>query len=178
MITSNRAFKEWPKMFNNDSTLTAAILDRLLHHADTVVIEGKSFRMRGQSSRKPSWMGCRRHRCLASLAMLDPPCWPPHFQTNVFIHFHATGNSHEDTVMLVFDDHHTVVRAQRVRNRQGGTPSPGRREAGVEASPLAWATACQWHPSIFDGRFGHRNQEQRGQRGAQCAGADPQTTAR
>ena len=48
MITSNRALKEWPKMFNNDSTLTAAILDRLLHHADTVVIEGKSFRMRGQ----------------------------------------------------------------------------------------------------------------------------------
>ena len=37
-----------PKMFNNDSTLTAAILDRLLHHAETVVIEGKSFRMRGQ----------------------------------------------------------------------------------------------------------------------------------
>jgi DNA replication protein DnaC len=48
MITSNRALKEWPKMFNNDSTLIAAILDRLLHHADTVVIEGKSFRMRGQ----------------------------------------------------------------------------------------------------------------------------------
>ena len=48
MITANRAFKEWPKMFNHDSTLTAAILDRLLHHADTVVIEGKSFRMRGQ----------------------------------------------------------------------------------------------------------------------------------
>jgi DNA replication protein DnaC len=48
MITSNRAFKEWPKMFNNDSTLTAAILDRLLHHAETVVIDGKSFRMRGQ----------------------------------------------------------------------------------------------------------------------------------
>jgi DNA replication protein DnaC len=48
MLTSNRAFKEWPRMFNNDSTLTAAILDRLLHHAETVVIEGKSFRMRGQ----------------------------------------------------------------------------------------------------------------------------------
>ena len=48
MITSNRALKEWPKMFNNDSPLTAAILDRLLHHAETVVIEGKSFRMRGQ----------------------------------------------------------------------------------------------------------------------------------
>ena len=48
VITSNRAFKEWPKIFNNDSTLTAAILDRLLHHAETVVIEGKSFRMKDQ----------------------------------------------------------------------------------------------------------------------------------
>lgn len=48
IITSNRAFKEWPKIFNNDSTLTAAILDRLLHHADTVIIEGKSFRMKDQ----------------------------------------------------------------------------------------------------------------------------------
>jgi DNA replication protein DnaC len=48
VLTSNRAFKEWPKIFNNDSTLTAAILDRLLHHAETVIIEGKSFRMKDQ----------------------------------------------------------------------------------------------------------------------------------
>jgi len=48
LITSNRAFKDWPKMFNNDSPLTAALLDRLLHHADTVVIEGKSYRMQGK----------------------------------------------------------------------------------------------------------------------------------
>src|SRR5262247_3680690 len=48
VITSNRAFKEWPKIFNNDSTLTSAILDRLLHHAETVIIEGKSFRMKGK----------------------------------------------------------------------------------------------------------------------------------
>jgi DNA replication protein DnaC len=48
LLTSNRAFKDWPKIFNNDSTLTAALLDRLLHHADTVVIEGKSYRMKGQ----------------------------------------------------------------------------------------------------------------------------------
>jgi DNA replication protein DnaC len=51
IITSNRAFKEWPKIFNNDSTLTAAILDRLLHHAETVIIEGKSFRMKDQLER-------------------------------------------------------------------------------------------------------------------------------
>jgi DNA replication protein DnaC len=48
VITSNRAFKEWPKIFNHDSTLTSAVLDRLLHHADTVIIEGKSFRMKDQ----------------------------------------------------------------------------------------------------------------------------------
>lgn len=48
LITSNRAYKEWPKIFNHDSTLTSAILDRLLHHAETVVIEGKSFRMKGK----------------------------------------------------------------------------------------------------------------------------------
>ncbi len=48
LLTSNRAFKDWPKIFNNDSTLTSAILDRLLHHAETVVIEGKSFRMKGK----------------------------------------------------------------------------------------------------------------------------------
>ena len=46
IITSNRAFKEWPEMFNNDSTLTSAILDRLLHHAEVVLIEGPSYRMK------------------------------------------------------------------------------------------------------------------------------------
>ena len=48
VITSNRAFKQWPEIFNNDSTLTSAILDRLLHHAETVVIEGPSYRMKDQ----------------------------------------------------------------------------------------------------------------------------------
>jgi DNA replication protein DnaC len=46
IITSNRAFKDWPEIFNNDSTLTSAILDRLLHHAETVLVEGKSYRMK------------------------------------------------------------------------------------------------------------------------------------
>jgi DNA replication protein DnaC len=51
IITSNRAFKEWPTIFNHDSTLTSAVLDRLLHHADTIIIEGKSFRMKDQLER-------------------------------------------------------------------------------------------------------------------------------
>jgi DNA replication protein DnaC len=47
MITTNRVFKEWPKVFNNDSTLTSALLDRLLHYTEAVVIEGDSYRMKG-----------------------------------------------------------------------------------------------------------------------------------
>jgi DNA replication protein DnaC len=46
ILTTNKAFKQWPSIFNNDSTLTSAILDRVLHHAETVVIEGKSYRMK------------------------------------------------------------------------------------------------------------------------------------
>ena len=48
IITANRSFKQWPEIFNNDSTLTSAILDRVLHHANTVRIEGKSYRMKDQ----------------------------------------------------------------------------------------------------------------------------------
>jgi DNA replication protein DnaC len=48
ILTSNRVFKKWPEIFNNDSTLTSALLDRLLHHAETVLIEGKSYRMKDQ----------------------------------------------------------------------------------------------------------------------------------
>ncbi|MCY2953576.1 MAG: IS21-like element helper ATPase IstB [Planctomycetota bacterium] len=46
ILTTNKVFKHWPSIFNNDATLTSAILDRILHHAETVVIEGKSYRMK------------------------------------------------------------------------------------------------------------------------------------
>ena len=48
LLTTNQPHKHWPKIFNNDSTLTSAVLDRLLHHAETVIIEGKSYRMKDQ----------------------------------------------------------------------------------------------------------------------------------
>ncbi len=47
-ITTNRIYKKWAPIFNNDATLTSAVLDRLLHHAETVRIEGKSYRMKDQ----------------------------------------------------------------------------------------------------------------------------------
>ena len=49
ILPAHRAFKDWPPICNHDSTLPSAILDRLLHPAETVIIDGKSFRMKGQS---------------------------------------------------------------------------------------------------------------------------------
>jgi len=48
IITTNKAYKNWPEIFNHDAGITSAILDRVLHHAETVVIEGKSYRMKDQ----------------------------------------------------------------------------------------------------------------------------------
>jgi DNA replication protein DnaC len=48
VITTNRAYKHWSEIFNHDATLTSALLDRVVHHAETVIIEGKSYRMKDQ----------------------------------------------------------------------------------------------------------------------------------
>jgi len=48
VITTNQPYKNWARIFNNDSTITSAVLDRLLHHAETIVMEGKSYRMKDQ----------------------------------------------------------------------------------------------------------------------------------
>lgn len=43
IVTSNRALEEWPEVFNND-LLASAALDRLTHHAHTLLIRGQSYR--------------------------------------------------------------------------------------------------------------------------------------
>jgi len=48
LITTNRVYKQWASIFNNDAVLTSALLDRVLHHAETVRIEGKSYRAKDQ----------------------------------------------------------------------------------------------------------------------------------
>jgi DNA replication protein DnaC len=44
VITTNIAFKDWPQVFAGDATMTSALLDRLLHHAHPILIEGDSYR--------------------------------------------------------------------------------------------------------------------------------------
>lgn len=46
ILTTNKAFKDWAEIFSNDNAITSAVLDRLLHHCDTVVIKGSSYRIR------------------------------------------------------------------------------------------------------------------------------------
>lgn len=50
LLTSNRAPAEWPDLFGNP-LLASAGLDRLAHHAETVVITGSSFRA-GRTNRE------------------------------------------------------------------------------------------------------------------------------
>lgn len=45
MLTSNRGFSEWGELFG-DPVVATALLDRLLHHAVVVHIEGASYRLR------------------------------------------------------------------------------------------------------------------------------------
>ena len=46
VLTTNRGIAEWGQMFNDDATVAAAMLDRLLHRAAVVAIDGESYRMR------------------------------------------------------------------------------------------------------------------------------------
>jgi len=46
ILTSNLAFAQWSSAFADDKTLTAALLDRLLHHAHIVQIAGESYRLK------------------------------------------------------------------------------------------------------------------------------------
>ncbi len=47
-LTTNRPFRHWGDVMNRDNTLASALIDRLGHHADVIVIEGKSYRMKGK----------------------------------------------------------------------------------------------------------------------------------
>ncbi|SRR6266550_4383515 len=46
IVTSNLPFAQWDTTFAGDATMTAALLDRLLHHAHIGTISGDSYRLR------------------------------------------------------------------------------------------------------------------------------------
>ena len=52
ILTSNRGFAEWGEVFG-DPVVATALLDRLLHHAVVVQIEGSSYRLRRHADLVP-----------------------------------------------------------------------------------------------------------------------------
>ena len=52
VLTSNRGFKDWGTIFG-DNVVAAALLDRLLHHAIVIEIEGHSYRLREHANLVP-----------------------------------------------------------------------------------------------------------------------------
>ena len=67
ILTSNRGFAEWAEIFG-DPVVATALLDRLLHHAVVVQIEGASYRLRQHADLVPEHV-----RANASIMPPPPP---------------------------------------------------------------------------------------------------------
>ena len=48
ILTSNLSFGQWDTTFAGNTALTAAMLDRILHHAHIIQIKGESFRLKNK----------------------------------------------------------------------------------------------------------------------------------
>ena len=68
ILTSNRGFAEWGEVFGGPVVATA-LLDRLLHHAVVVQIEGASYRLRQHADLLPEH--------IRSNALIHSPSPPP-----------------------------------------------------------------------------------------------------
>jgi DNA replication protein DnaC len=66
ILTSNRGFAEWGELFA-DPVVATALLDRLLHHAIVVQVEGASYRLRQHANLVPE------HIRSKALAQPSPP---------------------------------------------------------------------------------------------------------
>jgi DNA replication protein DnaC len=68
ILTSNRGFAEWGELFG-DPVVATALLDRLLHHAIVIQIEGSSYRLRQHADLVPEH--------IRSKALIQPPLPTP-----------------------------------------------------------------------------------------------------
>lgn len=67
ILTSNRGFAEWGEVFG-DPVVATALLDRLLHHAIVIQIEGSSYRLRQHADLVPEH--------IRSKSLIHPPSIP------------------------------------------------------------------------------------------------------
>ncbi len=66
ILTSNRGFAEWGEVFG-DPVVATALLDRLLHHAVVIQIEGSSYRMREHAALIPENLRANHHANLPAV---------------------------------------------------------------------------------------------------------------
>jgi DNA replication protein DnaC len=51
ILTTNRPFKDWGKIFHEDNMAAQAIIDRISHHSELIKIEGASYRVKDRKSK-------------------------------------------------------------------------------------------------------------------------------
>ena len=60
VLTTNLPFSEWPSIFPNAATATA-LIDRVVHHAEIITIEGESYRRRVAEAQQKSARAIASH---------------------------------------------------------------------------------------------------------------------
>ncbi len=58
IVSSNKTFSAWAEIFG-DPVAVAAMVDRLVHHAEVIVLKGDSYRLRGK--REEVLTGTKQH---------------------------------------------------------------------------------------------------------------------
>lgn len=54
IVTSNTSFAGWGTLLGGDEVLATALLDRLLHHAEVISVNGRSYRMKERQADRSS----------------------------------------------------------------------------------------------------------------------------
>ena len=53
IVTSNKPFSSWGEIFGDEVT-AAAMIDRLVHHAEILALKGDSYRLKGRDLARPT----------------------------------------------------------------------------------------------------------------------------
>lgn len=53
VLTTNRPFRDWGQILDQDNTVATAMIDRLMHHGEALVVKGETYR-NPQNKKKPS----------------------------------------------------------------------------------------------------------------------------
>ena len=81
IMTGNRGFGEWANIFG-EAVVATALLDRLLHHAVVIAIEGNSYRLREHAALIPEHLRGRPILADPTLAAPKRPRGRPRKETS------------------------------------------------------------------------------------------------